>query len=94
MSVARWIAKGVGGVHGTTAEPLADSFPDRRFLIDYVDGMTLSQAFYRRMPFVYWQNLVLGDPLLAPYAHRPKVVISGLEHGEKIQGSRQFESKR
>ncbi|MEE2903406.1 MAG: TIGR03790 family protein [Myxococcota bacterium] len=90
VSVARWIAKGVGGVHGTTAEPLADSFPDRRFLIDYVDGMTLSQAFYRRMPFVYWQNLVLGDPLLAPYARRPSVVISGVEHGETLRGARQI----
>jgi len=90
VSVARWIAKGVGGVHGATAEPLSDSFPNRRFLIDYVDGMTLSQAFYRRMPFVYWQNLVLGDPLLAPYARRPNVVISGLEHGENVKGSRQI----
>ena len=88
VSIARWVAKGVGGVHGTTAEPLANSFPERMFLVDYVDGMSLSQAFYRRMPFVYWQNLVLGDPLLAPYARRPKVVISGLESSETIAGSR------
>ena len=88
VSVARWIAKGVGGVHGTTAEPLANSFPDRKFLVDYVDGMTLSQAFYRQMPFVYWQNLVLGDPLLAPYARRPRVTVFGLENLETVAGSR------
>ena len=78
VSIARWVSGGVGGVHGTTDEPLANSFPSRRLIVDYVDGMTLAEAYLRNMPFVYWQNLVLGDPMLAPYAERPSVRIEGL----------------
>jgi uncharacterized protein (TIGR03790 family) len=87
VSIARWVAQGVAGVHGTTGEPLSNSFPDRNFLLDYVDGMTLAQAFYRRMPFVYWQNLVLGDPMAAPYATRPEVLFEGLPESGLVRGS-------
>jgi uncharacterized protein (TIGR03790 family) len=87
VSIARWVAKGVAGVHGTTAEPLSNAFPDREFLLDYVDGMTLAEAFYRNMPFVYWRNLVLGDPMTAPYATRPEVKIEGLAESAPVEGS-------
>ena len=36
------------------------------------------------MPYQYWRNLVLGDPMLAPYAKRPKVAITGLTQGQVI----------
>lgn len=88
VSIARWVAMGVGGVHGTTDEPLNNVFPSRAFIVDYADGSTLAESFHRRMPFVYWRNLVLGDPLLAPYADRPEVEIEGVAEGEVIGDAR------
>lgn len=73
VSIARWVARGVAGVHGATAEPLNNSFPSRALLLDYVDGSTLAESYFRHMPFAFWQNLVLGDPMAAPYADRPEV---------------------
>jgi uncharacterized protein (TIGR03790 family) len=87
VSIARWVAKGVAGVHGTVDEPLNNCFPDRRFVSDYASGAPLSEAYLRRMPYVYWRNLVLGDPLAAPYAKRPTVAIDGLVDGQKAGGA-------
>jgi len=88
VSIARWVAMGVGGAHGTTDEPLNNVFPSRWLIVDYVDGSTLAEAYHRRLPNVYWQNLVLGDPMLAPYAVRPEVVIEGVVPGEEVAGAR------
>lgn len=87
VSIARWVAKGVAGAHGTTAEPLANSFPSRFFLLDYFDGSTLAEAYLRRMPFVYWQNVVLGDPMAAPYAARPDVSVDGIVDEGTLDGA-------
>jgi MYXO-CTERM domain-containing protein len=81
VSIARWVAKGVGGVHGTVDEPLNNCFPSRRLIVDYVSGAPLAEAYLRRMPFAYWRNLVLGDPMLAPYAKRPVVTLTGVPTG-------------
>jgi len=86
VSIARWVSKGVAGVHGTTDEPLNNCFPNRRLILAYVDGYTLAESYFRYMPFVYWRNLVLGDPITAPYARRPQVDLQGLEAGQ-VAGS-------
>jgi MYXO-CTERM domain-containing protein len=75
VSIARWVSMGVAGVHGTVDEPLNNCFPNRRFVSDYASGAPLAEAYLRRMPFAYWRNLVLGDPMAAPYAKRPKVTL-------------------
>ena len=72
-SVARWISQGVAGVHGATDEPLNFTFPSRGFLLDYVRGASLVEAYARHLPFLGWQNLVIGDPMTAPYMRRPTV---------------------
>ncbi len=84
VSIARWVSSGAAGVHGTVDEPLNNVFPSRTLLVRYVDGATLSEAFIGSMPFTYWLNLVLGDPMLAPYAMRPTVVVSGLTDGATL----------
>jgi uncharacterized protein (TIGR03790 family) len=84
VSIARWVARGVAGVHGTTSEPLNNCFPSRWLIADYTVGATLAEAYWGRMPFVYWQNLVLGDPMAAPYADRPVVEIEGMTDGAMI----------
>jgi hypothetical protein len=90
VSIARWVARGVAGVHGCTDEPLNNVFPDRRFVVDYAEGGTLGEAYFRRMPFAYWRNLVLGDPMAAPYAFRPEVTVGGLADGDVVLGSRRL----
>jgi uncharacterized protein (TIGR03790 family) len=77
VSIARWVELGVAGVHGTTDEPLNNVFPDRSLITAYVEGGTLGEAYFRAMPYAYWQNLVLGDVMAAPYATRPSVTIDG-----------------
>ncbi len=81
VSIARWVEKGVGGVHGTVDEPLNNVFPSRTLIVDYVKGAPLAEAYFRWLPYQYWKNLVLGDPMLAPYAKRPAVTITGLTDG-------------
>mgnify|MGYP000615942768 CR=1 FL=1 len=88
VSISRWVAKGVAGAHGTTDEPLNNAFPNRMFLVDYVDGSTLAESYHRRIPFAYWQNLVLGDPMAAPYALRPKITIQGVKDKDKVAGAK------
>lgn len=92
VSIARWVAAGVAGAHGTVDEPLNNCFPSRRLIVDYVDGATLGQAYFGALPYVYWLNLVLGDPMLAPYAHRPTVTLTGVRDGETTRGARTIEA--
>ncbi len=91
VSIARWVAMGVAGVHGTVAEPLNNCFPHRRLILAYVDGATLAEAYHSQMPFVYWRNLVLGDPMAAPYAQRPEVTITGVADGARLGGATRVE---
>lgn len=88
VSIARWVAQGVAGVHGTTDEPLNNCFPSRDLVVAYAEGGTLGEAYFRAMPFVYWHNLVLGDPMAAPYAVRPRVRLEGVADDDTIVGSR------
>lgn len=55
---------------------MSNAFPSRRFLVDYADGATLGEAYFRALPCAYWKNLVLGDVLAAPYASRPVVTVT------------------
>ena len=84
VSVARWIDRGVSGIHGATDEPLNSSFPSRYFLVDYVLGASLVEAFMRHFPYVAWQNLVVGDPMIAPFAYRPHFDIQELQNQVQV----------
>ncbi len=90
VSIARWVARGVAGVHGTTDEPLNSVFPARALITHYVDGATLAEAYHRNLPMTYWRNLVLGDPMLAPYAVRPEVTIGTIADGETVTDAREI----
>jgi len=79
VSVSRWVRSGVAGVHGTVSEPLNNCFPSRKFLVDYAGGATLAEAYWKNLPFVYWMNLVIGDPMVAPFARRPTIAIESMD---------------
>ena len=59
---------GATGAAGNVAEPYLDGAvrPDILFPA-YVSGLNLAEAFYRAIPSLSWQTVVLGDPLCAPF---------------------------
>lgn len=81
--VTHMVRAGVTGVHGAVAEPYNVAFPDWELFRPYVEGFTLAETFHQRMPYVYWMNLTLGDPLCAPYAKRPQPTFSAGKTDER-----------
>jgi len=67
--VADLIAGGVTGVKGYVSEPLSLALCPADILFDrYTAGYTLAESFYMATPLVLWKDVVIGDPLCAPYA--------------------------
>ena len=65
------IREGVTGVAGHVAEPYLRSTVRPEILFPaYVAGFNLVEAYYLAMPHLSWQNLVIGDPLCAPFRQR------------------------
>jgi uncharacterized protein (TIGR03790 family) len=63
------VAQGVTGCKGYVSEPFADSIAHADILFDrYTSGFTLAESFYAASPYIYWKDIVIGDPLCAPYA--------------------------
>jgi len=84
-SIARFVRAGATGTHGTVAEPLNNTFPNAGALLHYTFGYNLGESYFFNQRYIYWQNLVLGDPLATPYGERP--VVSFDTAGEVPQGS-------
>jgi uncharacterized protein (TIGR03790 family) len=67
--IADLIAQGVTGVKGYVSEPYTFALADPDILFDrYVRGFTLAESFYAASRMVLWKDVVIGDPLVAPYA--------------------------
>ncbi len=63
------IAQGVTGVKGYVSEPYSIALANPDILFErYVRGYTLAEAFYAASRMVMWKDVVIGDPLCAPYA--------------------------
>ena len=75
-SIARFVRAGATAAHGTVAEPLNNVFPNAGLLLHYAFGYNLAESFLFNQRYVYWQNLLLGDPLTTPYAERPVVTLT------------------
>ncbi len=83
-SVARFVRAGATGAHGTAAEPLNNVFPNAGVLMLYTSGYNLGESYFFSHRFLFWQNIVLGDPLATPYGERPVVVVP-TEVGDKLE---------
>lgn len=67
------IAQGVTGVKGYVSEPYTIAMVNPDILFDrYWRGATLAEAFYAASRMVLWKDLIVGDPLCAPYAMFPE----------------------
>ncbi|MEJ5250576.1 MAG: TIGR03790 family protein [Armatimonadota bacterium] len=66
--IADLIRVGVTGVKGYVSEPYADALCRADILFDrYTDGYTLAESFWMATPYLFWKDMVVGDPLCAPY---------------------------
>jgi uncharacterized protein (TIGR03790 family) len=66
------IREGITGMTAHVAEPLLDGTARPQILFPaYLDGFNLAEAFYLATPFLSWQNVVIGDPLCAPFPKAP-----------------------
>lgn len=67
--IADLIAQGVTGCKGYVSEPYADAIAHAGLLFDrYTNGFGLAESFYAATRYLYWKDVIIGDPLCAPYA--------------------------
>ncbi|GIV15200.1 MAG: hypothetical protein KatS3mg022_0635 [Armatimonadota bacterium] len=67
--IADLIKAGVTGVKGYVSEPYADALCRADILFDrYTDGYTLAESFWMATPYLFWKDMVVGEPLCAPYS--------------------------
>jgi uncharacterized protein (TIGR03790 family) len=70
--IADYIHEGVTGISGYVYEPYLQGCVRPQILFPaYVQGLNLAESFYLAMPYLSWQNVVVGDPLADPYPGRP-----------------------
>ncbi|MGB0640934.1 MAG: MYXO-CTERM sorting domain-containing protein, partial [Myxococcota bacterium] len=74
-SIARFVRSGATGVHGTTNEPLNNSFVGAGLFLLQTFGYGMAESAMFTQRYLYWQNILLGDPLASPWAERPQVSI-------------------
>jgi uncharacterized protein (TIGR03790 family) len=63
------IENGATGAKGYVSEPYSIALCPADILFDrYTQGYNLAESFYMATPFLKWKDVVVGDPLCAPYA--------------------------
>ncbi len=63
------IKGGITGIKGYVSEPYTFALAKPEILFDrYLRGWTLAESFYAASPLIGWKDVVIGDPLAAPYA--------------------------
>jgi uncharacterized protein (TIGR03790 family) len=66
------VAEGVTGAVGFVYEPYLDSMARPEILFPaYRAGLTLAESYYLALRYLSWQGIVIGDPLVAPFATAP-----------------------
>ena len=64
------IREGITGISGHVSEPYLDSIIRPQVLFPaYLAGFNLAEAFYLAMPYLSWQDIVIGDPLCSPFGN-------------------------
>lgn len=67
--IAQLIQQGVTGIKGYVAEPQVAATARADFLFrNYVANQrNLAESFYAASPYMGWRDVIIGDPLCAPY---------------------------
>lgn len=67
--IADLVAQGVTGCKGYVSEPGIMAMAHADFLFDrYTAGFNLAESFYMASWYIHWKDMVIGDPICAPYA--------------------------
>jgi uncharacterized protein (TIGR03790 family) len=67
--IADLIKQGVTGCKGYVSEPYVEAIAVPEVLFDrYTSGFNLAESFYAASRYIHWKDVVIGDPLCAPYA--------------------------
>lgn len=67
--IADLVAQGVTGCKGYVSEPYASTIAYADILFDrYTSGYNLAESFYMASIALRWKDMVIGDPICAPYA--------------------------
>lgn len=67
--IADMVRNGATGAKGYVSEPWTLALARPSILMDrYTRGWTMAEAFYAASPVIRWKDIVIGDPLVAPYA--------------------------
>ena len=74
-SIARFVRAGASATHGTVNEPLNNVFPNAGVMLMYSQGYALGESVLYNHRYLYWQSLLLGDPLMTPFDERPTVSV-------------------
>lgn len=84
------IREGCSAVTGNVMEPFAFMTPNPEVIIpQYASGRTWVESAWMGIPNIPWMQVVVGDPLMSPYAVRPTVAFaspSPTEH-DLVRGS-------
>jgi uncharacterized protein (TIGR03790 family) len=82
------IREGVTGVAGHVSEPFLQSTARPEILFPaYMAGFNVAEAFYLATPHLSWQNIIVGDPLCAPFRQR---VLTRTDIDDAIDPETQF----
>ncbi|MCX6344642.1 MAG: TIGR03790 family protein [Armatimonadetes bacterium] len=75
--IADLITSGACGVSGYVSEPYTQFSTYPNVLFDrYSIGYNMAESFFAAMPELFWKSVVIGDPLMAPYARPPIVYVN------------------
>jgi hypothetical protein len=70
------IAHGLTAGKGYTGEPLLQAVASPSITFDrYYAGYTMAESLYAASRFTGWQDVVVGDPLCAPYAVASRIAV-------------------
>jgi len=66
--IADYIHEGVTGATGNVIEPYLDACIRPQLLFPaYVQGLNLAESYWTALPYLSWQSVVIGDPLMAAF---------------------------
>jgi len=83
-----FLRHGACGTSGTVVEPyaIAEKFPHPFLHVYYAEGCSLAEAFYQSVHGPY-QLLILGDPLLQPFARFAEVTLAAPARSRPWRGA-------
>lgn len=82
------VRDGITGVSAHVEEPYLDAIVRPQILFPlYLAGFNLAESYYRAMPFLSWQTVVIGDPLTRPF---PGKTLTAAEISKPVDPETEF----